>query len=110
MDVRRALESLIARAEPLAFIDATLPDHVFITELDGEAVIFDATMGDYIALDMFGSRILELLQQCDGHLVNVVETMVAELEVPREQLSADLRKFITILEQNGLLRLYQTHP
>ena len=72
----------------------------------GEAVVVRQEAGEVMALNSTGARILELV---DGGrtVAAVVEALEQELEVSREQLTADVEVFLSELLAIGALERCQ---
>jgi hypothetical protein len=77
-------------------------DDVLFQELQGEAVLLNLKTGVYLGLNPVGTRVWQLLQE-DGSLSRVLDAMLAEYDVSRDQCSQDLLKLIQQMEQQGLL-------
>ncbi len=72
-------------------------------ELAGEAVILDASSGQYFALDAIGSRIWEWLQKpCTP--ASLCERLMEEYDVEPERCEADVATLINQMAEHGLVR------
>jgi hypothetical protein len=86
----------------------TLDDTVVVSDnqvsadLSGEVVILGMKEGAYFGVEQAGARIWALLQ-APCRLRDVVETLVAEYEVPAEQCAADVLAFVEDLAERGLV-------
>ncbi len=85
--------------------DATFrpADHVIAKLVGEELILLDYEEELYFGLDPIGARIWELL--ADGRtLGETIDALLAEYDVTREVLAADVEKLVAELESNGLLR------
>nr|UXE44901.1 hypothetical protein Hi04_10k_c3883_00010 [uncultured bacterium] len=65
-------------------------DSVHAREFDGELVILDMERGEYFALDEIGARYWAAIES-DSSEEALLDEIVSEYDVTREQASADLR-------------------
>ena len=77
-------------------------EQALFRQLDDGAIALNLDTGSYYALNEVGARMWALLVEGDSS-AEVVETIVAEFEVTREQVEIDLSKLIKELEANGLI-------
>jgi len=77
------------------------PD-VLCQEVNGEMVLLDLKSESYFGLDITGARIWQLMQDHD-HLDAVLDTMLDEFEVERDQLTHDICNLIIALRDAGLV-------
>ena len=80
----------------------TVPDDVLFQEVSGETVLLDLDSEQYFGLDEVGTRIWALLNEGQG-VAAIVETLLTEYEVEREQLEADVRELLAALLDAGLI-------
>ncbi len=80
----------------------TLSPDVLFQELDNEAVMLHMGSEIYFGLDDVGLRIWQLLEQF-GNVGTVVAQMMAEYDVPEEQLRQDINDLLTQLAEAGLV-------
>ena len=72
------------------------------TDLDGEKVMMDLEKGQYFALNSVASRIWEVIESpISGN--KVVETLLEEYEVEREECEKSVLEFIKGLEDASLV-------
>ena len=72
------------------------------SNMDGETVMMSVENGEYYGLDPIGSRIWELLE--NPIEVNVlIETLLEEFEVSKEQCTEDTLEFLNQLHEKNLL-------
>jgi hypothetical protein len=71
-------------------------------ELGGEIVILDLASGNYFGLDEVGARIWKLIGE-GKTLGETLDILLAEYEVERPQLEADLLGLVERLEAQGLV-------
>lgn len=72
------------------------------TELDGETVILNIETGVYNGLDGVGTTIWNLLEH-PASLTELVEGVLRDYEVSRQQCTADLTSFLQELLDNQLI-------
>lgn len=80
----------------------TIPETVIFRELDGEAVLLNLDSGQYFGLNAVGTRIWQLLAEA-GRPAAAVERMLAEFDVPRDELESDMLALIEQLAAKGLI-------
>src|SRR5688500_11270253 len=78
-------------------------DHVVAKLVGEELVLLDYEGEVYYGLDPVGARIWELLA-AGRTLGEIIDTLLAEYDVTRDQLAADVERVVGELESNGLLR------
>lgn len=78
-------------------------DDVVFRILGDEAVILNLASGVYFGLDTVGTRMWQLMSE-HGSTDKVVETLLDEYEVEKEQLCGDLDKLIQQLSEKGLIK------
>ena len=72
------------------------------TDLDGEKVMMDLEKGQYFALNSVASRIWEVIESPIS-VNKVVETLLEEYEVEREECEKSVLEFIKGLEDANLV-------
>ena len=77
---------------------------VAVAGLGNEAVLLDSESGEYFAINEVAHRILELSGEGES-LAQVVSGLMAEFEVERSRLEADVTSFVEELQQRGLVTL-----
>ncbi len=80
----------------------TALDDVLVQELAGEAVLLNLKTEQYLGLDPVGTRMRRVLTSA-ASIAAAADTLLAEYEVERGRLEADLRKFIEQLLEHGLV-------
>ncbi len=78
------------------------PDVVF-RELEGEAVLLNVETGIYFGLNATGTRMFRLIEE-HRSLERVMEALAREFDAPAPQLELDLLTWVSLLEEQGLLR------
>ncbi len=73
-------------------------------ELDGEAVLLDLEGEYYYGLNVVGTRVWQLLEEC-ATMNEVQARLLEEFEVEEEQLGADLERLADDLLEAGLLQV-----
>ena len=81
-----------------------ISDDVLFQEVGGETVLLDLESEQYFGLDAVGTRVWQLLGEGAG-AETLVETLLAEYEVERETLAADVDRLLDELAEAGLIRL-----
>lgn len=72
------------------------------TALGDEVVIMDVDAAAYFGLDAVGARIWSMVEQA-ASLSAVVDQLVAEFDVGREQCETSVRAFAADLVEHGIL-------
>jgi hypothetical protein len=81
-----------------------IPEGVLISNLQDESVILNLDSERYFGLDNVGTRILTVLTNSDS-IQTAYESLLAEYEVDRAVLRADLMALIESLLQKGLVQV-----
>jgi len=81
-----------------------IPEGVLISNLQDESVILNLDSERYFGLDNVGTRILTVLTNSDS-IQTAYESLLAEYEVDRAVLRADLMALIESLLQQGLVQV-----
>lgn len=79
-----------------------IPENVLFQEVDGEAVLLSLDQGFYYGLDELGTRIWKLIDE-GLEMEQVVDAVVKEYNVERDQAREDIDKFLGELEETGLI-------
>jgi hypothetical protein len=88
-----------ARREEKRFRTA---EHVVATQQADTTILLDVRGGKYYTLNEVGGRIWSLLTE--GATVSwVAQRLASEFEVPPEKLSADVERFVTLLDRSRLI-------
>lgn len=77
-------------------------DQVIFKPVGDEMVLLDFQSGMYYGLDPVGARIWQLLA-AQHSLGDVVETILGEYDVAREDVERDIDRLVEELERRGLL-------
>ena len=80
-----------------------VPETVLFRDLDGEAVLLATESGKYFGLNEVGTRMWSLLHQ-HGDVEAVCDALLAEYDVPKDQLREDLARFVDTLADRGLVK------
>ena len=81
-----------------------VPEGVLISNLQDESVILNLDSERYFGLDNVATRILTVLTNSDS-IQSAYESLLAEYEVDRAVLRADLMALIETLLQQGLVQV-----
>lgn len=79
-------------------------DDVLFQELNGEAVLLNLKTGVYLGLDLVGTRVWQLLADKPA-LQDVIEKILSEFDVEREQCTADLLALTSDMSRHELITL-----
>ena len=80
----------------------TIPDHVMVRDLAGEAVVLHLGTGTYFGLDSVGTRIWHRLAERRSTEA-IVPLLLQEFDVDEERLRSDLDALVTQLLAQRLL-------
>lgn len=87
---------------PAASDAVAIRDDVVYRDVDGAVVALSIATGEYAAFDEVGSRIWRLIEQY-GHLVPITLALLAEYELDETTCEAEVREFVSMLEEKGLV-------
>lgn len=76
---------------------------VVFRELEGEAVLLNVETGIYFGLNATGTRMFRLIEE-HRSLERVLDALEREFDAPAPQLESDLLRWVSLLEEQGLLR------
>jgi hypothetical protein len=79
-----------------------LPEHVLMTELDGESVLLNLEKSHYFGLNEIGTDIIRLIQSMDS-AEQIIEDIHGRYAVERDTLESDYDRLITELLDEGLI-------
>jgi len=82
----------------------TVEEEVVSCDLEDEAAILDLKEGIYYGLDPVGARIWKLLQK-PVKVNEILETLLEEYEVGREECRGDLMELLEEMKDNGLVKI-----
>ena len=74
------------------------------SDLAGETVVLSMQSAMYYGMDAVGSRIWELVRD-PIQVASIVDAIVDEYDVDRDQAEADVRVFLTDLAAKGLIEV-----
>ncbi|HEX2123769.1 MAG TPA: PqqD family protein [Thermoanaerobaculia bacterium] len=77
-------------------------DRVIFKPVGDEMVLLDFQSGMYYGLDPVGARIWQLLA-AEHSLGDVVQTILGEYDVAREEVERDIDRLVEELERRGLV-------
>ena len=84
----------------------SIAGEVMVKQLDGELVLLDLARGMYFGLNATGMRIWELVGVAGGAtLADVCDVLLAELDVERDVVEADVLRVCEELAAHGLVEL-----
>lgn len=78
------------------------------TDLEGEAVILDTTASEYYGLNEVGTRVWTLLQE-PKTLDEIVDALLEEYSVDRDQCEEDVKELIDQMMEKDLLEVHSDH-
>jgi hypothetical protein len=73
-------------------------------DLVGEGVLLQLDSGEYFGLDEVGNRVWQLIAEV-GNLDDIRERMLADFDVERDVLSADLDQFVSEMVEKHLVEV-----
>ena len=76
---------------------------VLFQEVAGETVLLDLDSEFYFGLDEVGTRVWQMLQEGVNHDA-MVDRLLSEYDVEREELERDVRELLGQLLESGLVR------
>lgn len=85
----------------------SMPDHVWIRELEGGSVLLNLDSGSYFGLDDVGTDMWKALTTSDS-LQDAYNGLLEQYDVEPERLREDLHDLIRQLAEHGLLTLKRT--
>ena len=80
----------------------TIPTQVMARQVGDETVILNLASGTYFGLDPVGSRVWQLIAE-NRTLAQVCDLMMAEYDVARETIEADILGIMDNLSTQGLI-------
>ena len=78
--------------------------HVVATKIDEEVVILNSHSGNYYGLDEVGARIWEIMEKPCA-ISKILNTLLDEYDVERQQCEHDLLLLIDALDTRGLVNV-----
>ena len=97
----------IDRYKMNGFTIVAAPDQVS-SELAGEAVILNLETGKYYGLNPIGTRIWDMVQEPRA-LSEILNTLLAEYDVDKEQCEQDLMLLLEQLSEHKLIKVTNGH-
>ena len=79
-----------------------IKEEVVFRNLQGEGVLLNLQTGTYYGLDSIGTRIWDLIEKY-GSLQKVLDKLLEENDVTKEQCTKDLADFVLLLKENKLI-------
>ncbi len=80
----------------------TIPESVFLQEVDEETILLDANSEEYFSLNETGAIFYKLLKE-EASLQDIIKILHETFEISKEQLESDLLTFLTALQEKKLL-------
>lgn len=81
---------------------------IYMTDLDGEAIVLDVDTGKYYGLNEVGMRVLEMAEAEEPTVDEIVGALGAVYDVGHDQLRNDVVTFLKRMQELGLLHLNRT--
>jgi hypothetical protein len=81
-----------------------IPDHVLVSQLDGESVLLSLQSESYYGLDEIGTELFGLLKT-SGSIQQAYEHLLDRYDVDAETLRVDLIELIENLVRHGLIEV-----
>jgi hypothetical protein len=79
-----------------------ISNDVVYRELDGSIVTLSLATGEYVELDLVGTRIWQLIEQ-DGRRSSVREGVLASFDIDENTCDQELDAFLSTLAAKGLI-------
>ncbi len=76
---------------------------ILASDIDGETVMMSIKNGKYYGMDEIGSRIWSLING-ENTATNIVNKLLKEFDVSREECMLDVMDFLEELKKNELIR------
>jgi len=81
-----------------------ISDDIVYRELDGSIVTLSLATGEYVELDLVGTRIWQLIEQ-DGRQSSVREGLLASFDIDEDTCDQKLKAFLATLLDKGLIKV-----
>ena len=81
-----------------------ISDDIVYRELDGSIVTLSLATGEYVELDLVGTRIWQLIEQ-DGRQSSVREGLLASFDIDEDTCDRELNAFLATLLDKGLIKV-----
>ena len=81
-----------------------VPQDVLVSDVGGESVLLNLKTEQYFGLDEVGTRMWRALTE-STNIEQAYQTLLAEYDVPQQQLRQDLDELMDRLIQQGLLEV-----
>jgi hypothetical protein len=81
-----------------------ISDDIVYRELDGSIVTLSLATGEYVELDLVGTRIWQLIEQ-DGRQSSVREGLLASFDIDEDTCDQELNAFLATLLDKGLIKV-----
>ena len=82
----------------------SIPDTVFLQEVDDETILLDINTQEYFSLNEVGGVFYHMLKD-EPNLQKSAEVLAEHFEVSLEDIEKDLLAFVKALEEKGLVTL-----
>lgn len=79
-----------------------IPEHIQITEVDGQWVFLDCRKNRYYVVSKTGAEFLEQVKH-DGNMKKAIEKISRAYQVPFERVEQDINSFVVHLIEKELL-------
>jgi len=81
-----------------------ISDDIVYRELDGSIVTLSLATGEYVELDLVGTRFWQLIEQ-DGRQSSVREGLLASFDIDEDTCDQELNAFLATLLDKGLIKV-----
>jgi Coenzyme PQQ synthesis protein D (PqqD) len=81
-----------------------ISNDIVYRELDGSIVTLSLATGEYVELDLVGTRIWQLIEQ-DGRQSSVREGLLASFDIDEDTCDQELNAFLAMLLDKGLIEV-----
>jgi hypothetical protein len=89
---------------------ARIPEHVVYRWFEAETLLLNLDSGQYHGLNPTGGRMMQLLEETDGHVGQAVARLAAEFEADETEIAADMAVFFSDLAERGLIEVDHDSP
>jgi len=82
----------------------SIPDTVFLQEVDDEMILLDTDTQEYFSLNEVGGVFYQAMKH-ETNFLKLIEMLSEHFEVEQNKIEKDFTVFINSLEEKGLLKI-----
>jgi Coenzyme PQQ synthesis protein D (PqqD) len=82
-----------------------VPDHVVYRWFEAETLLLNLSTGQYHGLNPTAGRMLQLLEETDGHVGQAIARLAAGYEADEAEITTDMVELCTQLAERGLVEV-----